>query len=149
MYEETSGKMISFVLFVLATIGAVILFTMEHFISQLLIASVLIIILHELGHILMVILFNGSENRRRFDFKVNITANVIEIQHDRFKSRMKNIVVASAGALFPFIFCILLYVLVDGAFVGLLLFLSVLNFAFILPVFQDGKNIVYNLKKED
>ncbi|WP_026675302.1 hypothetical protein [Alkalihalobacterium bogoriense] len=141
--------MIGLIGFFIISIISVITFTFEHFISQLLIGSIIIIFLHELGHLLTVILLNRTEDREWQDFRIKITANSIEVQHPRFKSRIKNIIVASAGVFFPIIVCFSIYILFDGPIIGLLVFLSILNFAFILPCFPDGKNILLNLETEE
>lgn len=139
--------MILFLGFLMICVYIVFTLTIEHFVSQFIVSLVIVLFLHELGHILAIIFYNWTENRKLLNFKIKISWHSFEVHNLVFENKLKNIVIACAGAIFPFFFCVTYFLLTNGSLAGMLVFASLLNFALLLPVFPDGKNVLDNMKK--
>lgn len=113
-------------------------------IFQLFIAIFLVILLHELGHLLPVLLFNLLEKRA---VRIQISFKMAEVIHEPFSKSWMNIIIALGGVIFPFLLLYLLQLLFNVPFLHLMFIISLFNFIFILPIFPDGRNMMNLLEK--
>jgi len=106
-----------------------------------------VILLHELGHILMIILFNIVYRRGIFNFKLKLTLTSVEVINNTFPNPWANILIACFGTINPLIFSFVFYSIYSNNFWGVTMFLSILSIYNIFPFAPDGNIINYNLKK--
>ncbi|APT45253.1 hypothetical protein [Bacillus safensis] len=106
-----------------------------------------VVVIHELGHILMVMLCNKIEKRPLFDFVVTIDWKHVAVVHETFGRPSFNMMVALAGPLFPVLCSIVLFLIWKHPVSHQLLFFSLLNTVMLHPVCPDGKNITASLKE--
>lgn len=112
----------------------------------ILFATISIIILHEIGHVILILLLNFRE-RKPIHFQLSITK--VEVIHEAFSKKWMNLIIAMSGVLFPFLFMLFIKSIFNTPFVNILFVLSIFNFMFILPIFPDGKNVLTLLEKRD
>lgn len=139
--------MMLFVIFLAMCTYMVVTLTVEHFVSQFIITVVVTLFLHELGHILAIIYYNWTEKRKPLDFRIHLSWHSFEVHHLTFIKKYKNIIIACAGSIFPFLLSIVYFKLFNGPLAGMLFFSSILNLALLLPIFPDGKNVLNNMAK--
>ncbi|MFS3914898.1 hypothetical protein ACL9ST_11665 [Bacillus australimaris] len=113
-----------------------------------LVMSVLaVVLIHELGHMLMVMVCNKIDKRPLFDFVVMIDWKHVAVVHEAFARPSFNLMVALAGPLFPVLSSIVLFLLWKHPVSHQLLFFSLLNTVMLHPACPDGKNITASLKE--
>ena len=110
-------------------------------------AIILTIILHELGHIICIMIFNGTEGRKLFDFHIRMNFKYIYVSHMKFNKPYKNFIVAISGSAFPLVVAVLLTSMFQFQFTSIMLLLAILNLLFLHPVFPDGKNVLNSMKE--
>lgn len=116
--------------------------------SLFLLQSIIVVImLHESGHIIMIMLFNKIYNRGIFNFQLNVNLTSIEVIHKTFPNPWANILIACFGTVNPIIFSIIFYKLYFSDFWGVTMLLSIISIYNIFPFAPDGKVINYNLGK--
>lgn len=106
-----------------------------------------VVMIHELGHILMIMLCNKIEKRPPFDFVVTIDWKHVAVVHETFARPSFNMMVALAGPLFPVLCSIVLFMIWKHPVSHQLLFFSLLNTVMLHPACPDGKNITASLKE--
>lgn len=114
---------------------------------ELLICLIAVVVIHELGHILMVMLCNKIEKRPLFDYVVMIDWKHVSIVHETFGRPSFNMMVALAGPLFPVICSAVLFLIWKHPMTHPLLLFSLLNTVMLHPACPDGKNITASLKE--
>ncbi|AOZ89256.1 hypothetical protein BK049_11510 [Bacillus xiamenensis] len=114
---------------------------------ELLICLIAVVVIHELGHILMVMLCNKIEKRPLFDYVVMIDWKHVSIVHETFARPSFNMMVALAGPLFPVICSAVLFLIWKHPMTHPLLLFSLLNTMMLHPACPDGKNITASLKE--
>lgn len=114
---------------------------------ELLICLIAVVVIHELGHILMVMLCNKIEKRPLFDYVVMIDWKHVSIVHETFARPSFNMMVALAGPLFPVICSTVLFLIWKHPMTHPLLLFSLLNTVMLHPACPDGKNITASLKE--
>lgn len=75
----------------------------------LVISLLAVVLIHELGHMLMIMVCNKVEKRPLFDFVVTIDWKHVAIIHETFARPSFNLMVALAGPLFPVLCSIVLF----------------------------------------
>ncbi|MEK4791695.1 hypothetical protein [Bacillus sp. FSL K6-2971] len=113
----------------------------------LVISLLAVVLIHELGHMLMVMVCNKIEKRPLFDFVVTIDWKHVAIVHETFSRPSFNLMVALAGPLFPVLCSIVLFLMWKHPVSHQLLFFSLLNTVMLHPACPDGKNITASLKE--
>ncbi|HBU90148.1 hypothetical protein [Bacillus pumilus] len=113
----------------------------------LVISLLAVVLIHELGHMLMVMVCNKIEKRPLFDFVVTIDWKHVAIVHETFARPSFNLMVALAGPLFPVLCSIVLFLMWKHPVSHQLLFFSLLNTVMLHPACPDGKNITASLKE--
>ncbi|MDI0273830.1 metalloprotease family protein [Bacillus safensis] len=106
-----------------------------------------VVVIHELGHMLMVMLCNKIEKRPLFDFVITIDWKHVAVVHETFARPSFNMMVALAGPLFPVLCSIVLFMIWKHPVSHQLLFFSLLNMVMLHPACPDGKNITASLKE--
>lgn len=106
-----------------------------------------VVMIHELGHMLMVMLCNKIEKRPLFDFVITIDWKHVAVVHETFARPSFNMMVALAGPLFPVLCSIVLFMIWKHPVSHQLLFFSLLNTVMLHPACPDGKNITASLKE--
>ncbi|AVM25425.1 hypothetical protein [Bacillus pumilus] len=106
-----------------------------------------VVLMHELGHILMVMACNKIEKRPLFDFVIMIDWKHVAVVHETFARPSFNLLVALAGPLFPVFCSIVLFFMWKHQVSHQLLFFSLLNTVMLHPACPDGKNITASLKE--
>lgn len=106
-----------------------------------------VVVIHELGHMLMVMLCNKIEKRPLFDFVITIDWKHVAVVHETFARPSFNMMVALAGPLFPALCSIVLFMIWKHPVSHQLLFFSLLNTVMLHPACPDGKNITASLKE--
>ncbi|UQZ94319.1 metalloprotease family protein [Bacillus safensis] len=106
-----------------------------------------VVVIHELGHMLMVMLCNKIEKRPPFDFVITIDWKHVAVVHETFARPSFNMMVALAGPLFPVLCSIVLFMIWKHPVSHQLLFFSLLNTMMLHPACPDGKNITASLKE--
>ncbi|WP_144483537.1 metalloprotease family protein [Bacillus safensis] len=106
-----------------------------------------VVVIHELGHMLMVMLCNKIEKRPPFDFVITIDWKHVAVVHETFARPSFNMMVALAGPLFPVLCSIMLFMIWKHPVSHQLLFFSLLNTVMLHPACPDGKNITASLKE--
>ncbi|MFE5470886.1 metalloprotease family protein [Bacillus safensis] len=106
-----------------------------------------VVVIHELGHMLMVMLCNKIEKRPLFDFVITIDWKHVAVVHETFARPSFNMMVALAGPLFPVLCSIVLFMIWKHPVSHQLLFFSLLNTVMLHPACPDGKNITASLKE--
>ncbi|KML11154.1 membrane protein [Bacillus safensis] len=106
-----------------------------------------VVVIHELGHMLMVMLCNKIEKRPLFDFVITIDWKHVAVVHETFARPNFNMMVALAGPLFPVLCSIVLFMIWKHPVSHQLLFFSLLNTVMLHPACPDGKNITASLKE--
>lgn len=106
-----------------------------------------VVVIHELGHMLMVMLCNKIEKRPIFDFVITIDWKHVAVVHETFARPSFNMMVALAGPLFPVLCSIVLFMIWKHPVSHQLLFFSLLNTVMLHPACPDGKNITASLKE--
>lgn len=106
-----------------------------------------VVVIHELGHMLMIMLCNKIEKRPPFDFVVTIDWKHVAVVHETFARPSFNMMVALAGPLFPVLCSIVLFMIWKHPVSHQLLFFSLLNTVMLHPACPDGKNITASLKE--
>ncbi len=109
--------------------------------------ATLTIILHELGHIICIVIFNITEGRRICDFSISVSFTSIFISHMKFKKPYKNLIVALSGSVFPLFVAAVLTVVFHSQFTAMMLLLAILNLLFLHPKFPDGKNVLNSINE--
>ncbi|WP_353854545.1 hypothetical protein [Bacillus sp. Bos-x628] len=115
--------------------------------KDLLISLVAVVLIHELGHILMVMVFNKVEKRPLFDYFVSVDWKHVSIVHEKFARPSFNFFVALAGPVLPVICSSVLFSIWKHSFCHLLLFFSLLNTVMLHPALPDGRNITDSLNE--
>ncbi len=110
-------------------------------------ASILVFFIHELGHILGIMVFNVSEHRKINDFKIEMNLRCFYVVNKKFDKSYKNFIVAIAGSLLPIVISIMLTVFWNTQFVSIFFLFSLLNIIFLHPKFPDGQNVTKSLKE--
>lgn len=113
----------------------------------LVISLLAVVLIHELGHMLMIMVCNKIEKRPLFDFVVTIDWKHVAIVHETFARPSFNLMVALAGPLFPVLCSIVLLLTWKHSVSHQLLFFSLLNTVMLHPACPDGKNITVSLKE--
>jgi hypothetical protein len=106
-----------------------------------------VVVLHELGHIIMIIVFNATENRRFFDFYIRINMENLYVAHVKFDKPYKNLVVSISGSLFPLFVTSLMSSIYNNQFLSISFIFSIANLLFLHPSFPDGKNALDSIKE--
>lgn len=106
-----------------------------------------VVVIHELGHMLIVMLCNKIEKRPPFDFVITIDWKHVAVVHETFARPSFNMMVALAGPLFPVLCSIVLFMIWKHPVSHQLLFFSLLNTVMLHPACPDGKNITASLKE--
>ncbi|MCY7675678.1 zinc metalloprotease [Bacillus safensis] len=106
-----------------------------------------VVVIHELGHMLMIMLCNKIEKRPLFDFVITIDWKHVAVVHETFARPSFNMMVALAGPLFPVLCSIVLFMIWKHPVSHQLLFFSLLNTVMLHPACPDGKNITASLKE--
>ncbi|WP_144494122.1 hypothetical protein [Bacillus sp. WP8] len=106
-----------------------------------------VVLIHELGHMLMVMVCNKIEKRPLFDFVITIDWKHVAVVHEKFVRQSFNMMVALAGPLFPVLCSIVLFMIWKHPVSHQLLFFSLLNTVMLHPACPDGKNITASLKE--
>ncbi|PRO41771.1 hypothetical protein [Bacillus sp. LLTC93] len=114
---------------------------------ELLISLIAVVLVHELGHMLMVMVCNKIENRPLFDFVVMVDWKHMSVVHEKFARPSFNLMVALAGPLFPVICSGVLFFMWKHPLSHPLLFFSLLNTVMLHPSCPDGKNVTASLKE--
>jgi len=114
---------------------------------ELVMSFLAVVLIHELGHMLMVMVCNKIEKRPLFDFVVMIDWKHVAVVHEAFARPSFNLMVALAGPLFPVLSSIVLFLLWKHPVSHQLLFFSLLNTVMLHPACPDGKNITASLKE--
>ncbi|MEK5337811.1 hypothetical protein NSS92_17580 [Bacillus sp. FSL M8-0166] len=114
---------------------------------ELVFSFLAVVVIHELGHMLMVMLCNKIEKRPPFDFVITIDWKHVAIVHETFARPSFNMMVALAGPLFPVLCSIVLFMIWKHPVSHQLLFFSLLNTVMLHPACPDGKNITASLKE--
>lgn len=116
---------------------------------NILFISLISIILHELGHLIAIIMFNIVSKRTPFDFKIHFSVWKISISHLLYCNKIYNALVALAGPIFPILISFIIVRLqLFEEYSGQLFLVSLLHAIFLLPIFPDGRNIRKNLMDE-
>lgn len=103
------------------------------------------IFLHELGHIIAIVICNISTGRKWNCFEITFLVNKVSIAHLKF-SKKNNIFIAVLGPVFPLIFVLACYSLnLFAQSLGFAFLLSLIHLLFLSPYFRDGRNIMSNL----
>ncbi|MFS0647584.1 hypothetical protein [Siminovitchia sp. 179-K 8D1 HS] len=110
-------------------------------------AVILTIILHEMGHIISIIIFNSTEGRKLCDFRIQIGIKYIFVSHKKFNKPFKNFIVAISGSVFPILAAVFLTRMFNTQLTSIMLLLAIGNLLFLHPVFPDGKNALHSLKE--
>ncbi|WP_375566355.1 hypothetical protein ACE6HX_15790 [Bacillus pumilus] len=113
----------------------------------LVISLLAVVLIHELGHMLMVMVCNKFEKRPIFDFVMMIDWKQVAIVHETFARPSFNLMVALAGPLFPVLCSSVLFLMWKHPVSHQLLFFSLLNTVMLHPACPDGKNITASLKE--
>ncbi|MFA3773655.1 hypothetical protein [Bacillus safensis] len=106
-----------------------------------------VVLIHELGHMLMIMVCNKIEKRPLFDFVITIDWKHVAVVHEKFVRPSFNMMVALAGPLFPVLCSIVLFMICKHPVSHQLLFFSLLNTVMLHPACPDGKNITASLKE--
>ncbi|MFJ7162360.1 hypothetical protein ACIQT5_11090 [Bacillus safensis] len=106
-----------------------------------------VVLIHELGHMLMIMLCNKIEKRPLFDFVITIDWKHVAVVHEKFVRTSFNMMVALAGPLFPVLCSLVLFMIWKHPVSHQLLFFSLLNSVMLHPACPDGKNITASLKE--
>ncbi|MCY1118005.1 metalloprotease family protein [Bacillus safensis] len=114
---------------------------------ELVFSFLAVVVIHELGHMLMVMLCNKIEKRPPFDFVITIDWKHVAVVHETFARPSFNMMVALAGPLFPVLCSIVLFMIWKHPVSHQLLFFSLLNTVMLHPACPDGKNITASLKE--
>ncbi|KPN14614.1 hypothetical protein AKG37_05980 [Bacillus australimaris] len=114
---------------------------------ELVMSVLAVVLIHELGHMLMVMVCNKIDKRPLFDFVVMIDWKHVAVVHEAFARPSFNLMVALAGPLFPVLSSIVLFLLWKHPVSHQLLFFSLLNTVMLHPACPDGKNITASLKE--
>ncbi|PXW85252.1 hypothetical protein DFR56_11118 [Pseudogracilibacillus auburnensis] len=110
-------------------------------------AMILTFVLHELGHIICIMIFNVTEGRRIYDFRIKIGLKHIYVTHIKYKKPFKNLIVAISGSAFPLLIAIVITGMFTSQFTSLMFLLAILNLLFLHPMFPDGKNALSSMKE--
>ncbi|AKU30189.1 MULTISPECIES: hypothetical protein [Bacillus] len=113
----------------------------------LLFCLIAVVLIHELGHILMVMVCNKIEKKPIFDYVVMIDWKHVSIVHEKFSRPGFNMMVALAGPVFPVICSGVLFFMWRHPVTHPLLLFSLLNTVMLHPACPDGKNIIASLKE--
>ncbi|RAS90836.1 hypothetical protein A3863_07575 (plasmid) [Priestia endophytica] len=110
-------------------------------------AVFLTVTLHELGHIFFIIIFNYTEGRDLFNFKVEFNFKYFYVVNERYSNPIKNLIVSLSGSLFPVLLSILLINVMNSNFVNIVFLTSLFNLLFLHPRLPDGQNILNSLEE--
>ncbi|OQR53436.1 hypothetical protein CDB3_29815 [Bacillus sp. CDB3] len=110
-------------------------------------ASILVVVIHELGHILGIMIFNLSEHRKFNEYTIEISSKYFYVVHKEFNQPYKNFLVAIAGSLLPIIVASTLTIFFNTQFVSIFFLFSLLNIIFLHPKLPDGQNVIKLLKE--
>lgn len=114
---------------------------------ELLISLIAVVFIHELGHMLMVMVCNKIEKRPLLDYVVTVDWKHVSIVHEKFARPSLNVMVALAGPVFPVICSVVLFLIWKHPISHQLLFFSLLNTVMLHPACPDGKNITASLQE--
>ncbi|TQR25154.1 metalloprotease family protein [Bacillus safensis] len=114
---------------------------------ELVCSFLVVVVIHELGHMLMVMVCNKFQKRALFDFVITIDRKHVAVVHETFVRPSFNMMVALAGPLFPVLCSIVLFMIWKHPVSHQLLFFSLLNTVMLHPACPDGKNITASLKE--
>lgn len=112
-----------------------------------LLAVSLTVVVHELGHILAIIIINSKEKRKLLQFKIQVNIKYFYVIHDKYSNPFYNLMVAIAGPVAPVLLAILFVNLGRGNFITVFLLTSLFNLLFMHPSLPDGKNIIRSIKE--
>ncbi|RDW20779.1 hypothetical protein [Oceanobacillus chungangensis] len=110
-------------------------------------ATLLVLIVHEIGHIIPIIVFNVLEKRPFYYFSIEINAKYFYVNHEKFDKHYKNLIVAICGSLFPILVSVIVVTIIDNQFTNLVTLLSFGNLLMLHPKLPDGRNIINILKE--
>lgn len=113
----------------------------------LLISILLVMLTHELGHLIPIMLFNITENRLFYHFHIEINWKYFYIVNAKFENPYKNLIVAVSGTLLPIIISIVLLLIESNSFTNIYAFLSFICIVMLHPKLPDGKNVVEILEE--
>ncbi|WP_018930524.1 metalloprotease family protein [Gracilibacillus lacisalsi] len=116
--------------------------TLLTFLIQLMLATLLVLIVHEVGHIIPIMLFNILEGKPFYYFGIEINFKYFYVTHEKFDHNIRNLIVAISGCLFPIFVAILMFNIIDTAFTSLFILLAFGNLIMLHPNLPDGKNII-------
>lgn len=114
---------------------------------NLILAMVLTFVLHELGHIICIMIFNVTEGRRIYDFSFKIGLKNIYVTHKKYKKSYKNLIVAISGSAFPLLIVIFITSMFHSQMTSLMFLSAILNLLFLHPKFPDGENALSSMKE--
>ncbi|MFD2922269.1 hypothetical protein [Halobacillus naozhouensis] len=112
-----------------------------------LLALALVFIMHELGHVLAIMILNGTENIPFYHLGFEWSFKYFYVIHEKFEAPFKNLVVAVSGSLFPIALSIALLLTFDNQFSNIFTLLSFANLIMLHPNLPDGKNIISSLNE--
>lgn len=114
---------------------------------ELLISFIAVVLIHELGHMLMVMICNKMEKRPLFDYVLLFDLKHVSVVHEKFARPSFNFLVALAGPVFPILCSCVLFLVWEHPMSHQLLLFSLLNMVMLHPACPDGKNITASLKE--
>lgn len=110
--------------------------------SRIISALCITLVLHELGHIVCIMIFNVFTRRHIYDFKLSFSVKSVKVVHEKYSQRCFNLIVALGGSVFPLVVSLILYCFyLNNELINLLCVCSIVNLVNITPIFPDGKNI--------
>ncbi|MFD2045503.1 hypothetical protein ACFSTA_17605 [Ornithinibacillus salinisoli] len=115
--------------------------TIFSFLIIIILATLLVLIVHEIGHIIPIMIFNVLEKKPFYYFAIEINAKYFYVTHEKFNRHIKNFIVAICGSLFPIFISIIVINIINNQFTSLFTLLAFGNLVMLHPKLPDGKNI--------
>lgn len=110
-------------------------------------ALFLVFFTHELGHMVVIMLFNVTESKPFYHLRFEWNNRYFYVVHEKFKKQFKNIIVAVSGSIFPILFSLILIFFINNQFTNIFTLLSLANLTMLHPRFPDGRNLISAVKE--
>ncbi len=113
--------------------------------TELLTSLALVFIIHELGHVLVIMILNVTEDKPFYYIGFEFNLKHFYVIHEKFNSPSKNLAVAVSGSLFPIVLSLSFMLVINNQFTNIFTLLSFANLIMLHPNLPDGKNITSSL----
>ncbi|KWW21000.1 hypothetical protein AS888_15365 [Peribacillus simplex] len=110
-------------------------------------AFLLVFLIHELGHIVAIMIFNVTESKPFYHLRFEWNIKYFYVVHEKFTKQSKNILVAVSGPILPVLLSLILIFIINNQFTKLFTLLRFVNLTMLHPRFPDGRNIINAVKE--